>query len=116
MNPIVHFEIHAADMDKMQQFYEQLLGWKFQDMGDKYAGYRTILTGAARMAEPVTDKTRGINGGMSKRVGELPAPDAPVNAFVNIVAVEDVDALCKKALELGGSEAVAPMEVPGVGR
>lgn len=41
---------------------------------------------------------------------------ASVGAFVNVIGVEDVDAIITKAVELGGSVALEAMDVPGVGR
>lgn len=117
MNPIVHFEIHASDMDKLQKFYEQVFGWQFQAMGEKFGDYRIIMTGAAKMGEPVTDATRGINGGMTKRLGDAPtATQTSMNGFVNIVAVKDVDAIYAAAIAAGGAEAMAPYDYPNVGR
>jgi predicted enzyme related to lactoylglutathione lyase len=101
-------------MDKMQKFYEGLFGWRFSDMGDAYMGYRVIITGDNSGQGPAT---HGINGGMTKRPGDAPtATQTAVNAFVNIVAVTDTDAMYAKALSLGGGEAMAPHDVPNVGR
>lgn len=100
----VHFEIHAADMDRAQRFYESLFGWSFQSWGD--GSYRLIETG--------TDGP-GINGGMIKRRGPEPAGGEPVTCFMCTIDVGDVDAFVAKAEALGGSIALAKMAVPGVG-
>ena len=120
MNRVVHFEIHAKDMDKLQKFYEELLGWKITNAGAEYGGYRMVMTGPGptEIAEgKVTMENVGINGGMTPRTGDMPTPtQTAVNAFVCIVGVDDCDATFKKGLELGGSVANEPMDVPHVGR
>ena len=82
----VHFEIHAADMDRAQRFYESLFGWRFQAWGD--GRYRLIDTG--------TDGP-GINGGLVQRRGPEPAGYEAVTSFVCTVNVDDVDAFAAKA-------------------
>ena len=49
----VHFEVHAADPDRAQRFYETVLGWHLPVWGD--GAYRLITTGP---------DAPGINGGM----------------------------------------------------
>lgn len=119
MNRVVHFEIHAKDMDKSQQFYEQLFGWKFIAMGPDMGNYRVVMTGPGPdeiAGKVIKMEEVGINGGMTPRQGEPAASGAPVNAFVCIVGVDDVDATMAKAQELGGTVALPAMEVPTVGR
>lgn len=116
MNRVVHFEIHATDLDTSQEFYENLFGWKFEKMGEEFGGYRVIVTGENKLGEPMTPEMMGINGGMTLRKGPAPMDSAPVSAFVNVIGVEDADAVMAKAVELGGSIALEAMNVPGVGR
>ncbi len=113
MNPIIHFEIHAADQDKIQHFYESLFGWRVTVTGPEFSGYRMIATADN---QPMQQAAKGINGGITPRQGALPAQGEPVNAFVNIVGVENTDAMVTKAQSLGGTVAAAAMEVPQVGR
>jgi uncharacterized protein len=112
MNRIIHFEIHAKDMDAMQTFYNEVFGWTMQDMGGEMGNYRTIMTGpmASDAANP------GINGGMTPRQGELPKEGDAVNAYVCIISVSDTDNYVEKVLRLGGSLALPSMNVPTVGR
>lgn len=117
MNRVVHFEIQAADPDKLEKFYKELFGWEFQHMGADYMDYRVVMTGPMpKVGEPIKMQDMGINGGLTKRMTGLPTSGAPINGFVNIVGVGDCDAMFKKGLSLGGTEAVAPMDVKGVGR
>ena len=103
MSRPVHFEIHAADMDRAQLFYETMFGWTFQSWGDDY---RVISTG---------DDGPGINGGMVRRRGDPPTGGEPVNAWMCTVDVENVDASVAQAEENGGSIALPKMAIPGVG-
>lgn len=102
----------------MQKFYEGLFDWKFQAMGEAYGGYRVIVTGPGPddMAKGVRMEDVGINGGMTARHGEPAALGAPVNAFVNIIGVDNVDEKMTRAQELGGKVALPAMDMPGVGR
>lgn len=45
-----------------------------------------------------------------------PQRGGPVAGASLVVAVDDVDGLFARGLELGGSEALAPDDMPGVGR
>ncbi len=101
----VHFEIHAADPERVKAFYEALFGWAIEQWGDN--PYWLIKTGEGR----------GIDGGMVKRMGPAPDPldPTPVIAWVCTVDVSDVDAYVAKAQALGGTVAVPKMPIQGVG-
>ena len=43
MSRVVHFEIHAKDLDKMQQFYHDVFGWEIQDLGPQMGNYRLVI-------------------------------------------------------------------------
>jgi len=45
MNRVVHFEVHAVDLDKMQKFYESVFGWQIEDLGPQMGNYRLVNTG-----------------------------------------------------------------------
>ena len=100
----IHFEIHAADMDRAQRFYEALFGWTFRSWGDGI--YRLITTGT---------EGPGIDGGMMRRHGPSAAGGEPVTSWVCTVDVDDVDNYVEKAQAEGGSVALPKMAVPGVG-
>lgn len=111
MNRVVHFELHAKDMDRMQKFYSDIFGWEIKDMGPQMGGYRLITTGT----DEAGATWPGINGGMNPRKGELPTEGQPVNAFVCTISVENIDATLEKIEKAGGTIATHKMEVPGVG-
>lgn len=106
MNRVVHFEIQSKDLDVAQKFYSDVFGWTFQDMGTEFGNYRVITTGT---------ELPGINGGLTPRVGKLPAPGTSANAYVCIIGVDDIDAYIEKAKEAGALVALEKMDVPNVG-
>ena len=111
MNRVVHFEIHAKDLDKIQKFYEEVFGWDIKDMGEKMGNYRLITTGN----EKPNQGWPGINGGMNSRQGDLPKEGQPINAYVCTVSVKNIDRVLEKIEKAGGTVATEKMEVPGVG-
>ena len=45
-----------------------------------------------------------------------PEAGAPINGVVVVIGIDDADARYAAALEQGGAEAMAPYDMPGVGR
>ena len=111
MNRVVHFEVHAKDLDKMQKFYEAVFGWQIQDLGPQMGNYRLVNTGQDEAGARWT----GINGGMVPRMGTPPSGGEPVNAFVCTVSVANLDASIESVKKAGGAMALDKMQVPGVG-
>jgi hypothetical protein len=68
-------------------------------MGKEFGGYRIFERGDAQ-----------VGGLMANPKPEIPAMWTPY------VGVEDTDAMCAKAKELGAEAIVEPMDVPTVGR
>ncbi|KKG15484.1 VOC family protein, partial [Methanosarcina sp. 2.H.T.1A.15] len=70
---MVHFEIHAEDIERAKKFYEDVFGWKIE----KWEGpieYWNITTG--KQEDP------GIDGGLMRRqVGE-PGVDTPISTYI----------------------------------
>lgn len=118
MNRVVHFEIHADDMERAKKFYTDVFGWEMQQMGGEYGNYVVIKTGPGPdeiAAGNVTMENVGINGGMMKRNAEKPKEGMSPMAYVCIVGVEDVDATMAKVKACGGSQHMPKMDVPNVG-
>lgn len=111
MNRVIHFEIHATQPDRLQEFYQSVFDWNIQDMGPAMGNFRVIVTGKD---EPGS-RWSGINGGLTPRHGDGPKGGEPVNAFVCTIEVSDIDETLKKIETAGGSIATDKMEVPGVG-
>jgi hypothetical protein len=101
----VHFEIEAGEPERAMKFYGELFGWTFKQWGEE--PYWLVTTG-----DP---KAPGIDGGLMPRRGAGPDGAQPVNAFVCIVDVPDIDAALARVVALGGTITVPKMAVPTVG-
>jgi predicted enzyme related to lactoylglutathione lyase len=111
-NLVVHFEIHAAEPQRLIDFYSALFGWTFTRFGEvEYwvinTGDGSIVTGSAGY---------GINGGLVQRQGASPQVGGPVAGANLVLGVDDVDAVFTKGIELGGVGALPPADMAGVGR
>lgn len=107
MNPVVHFEMPAADRNRMADFYSKVFGWQAQMLGEE-AG-NCVLVATAESDENGNPKTPGaINGGFFPRTDDNAAPSV-------VIAVDDVNAHVKKVAEAGGKILNEPIEIPGVG-
>ncbi|MBI4898990.1 MAG: VOC family protein [Actinobacteria bacterium] len=99
MPRVVHFEIHAADVDRAVAFYRDVFGWKVEDWssftGSPYFG---LVTGEE--GEP------GINGAIMQRQGENMPVGGPIAGAVLTVQVEDFDATAAGIERAGGSVAL----------
>ncbi len=119
MNRVVHFEIHAEDLERAKKFYGDAFGWKAMDMGPAFGGYVMLMNGPGMnelMGKQWTPEMVGINGGMLLRKGPRPAPDAPVNGYVCIIGVTNIDEAIQKVEAAGGTLALAKMDVQDVGK
>lgn len=107
MTRAIHFEIHAADVQRAVDFYRTVFGWEFQDWSE-YAGvaYFGAVTGA--------DDQPGINGAIMQRAQPNPPSGAPVMGAVLTMGVEDVDAVVAAVEKAGGSLALAKHALPGM--
>jgi predicted enzyme related to lactoylglutathione lyase len=113
-NLVVHFEIHAAEPKRLVDFYSNLLGWRFTQFGD--APYWSIDTGEGAIGNVAGTAGHGINGGLTERQGPRPELGAPVMGCNVVISVDDVDGLMRRGIELGGREALAADDMPGIGR
>jgi predicted enzyme related to lactoylglutathione lyase len=105
MGRVIHFEIHADDVDRAERFYTELFGWESQKFGGPI-DYRLLNTGN-------NDQT-GIDGALMKRRDELSQSGA--NAYVCTIQVDDIQAIEKQIKEAGGEQVVDRQEVPEVGQ
>ena len=106
MPRIVHFEVHAADPERLAEFYRQLFGWKISKW-DGPMEYWLVETGGKDDA--------GINGGLMRRQGGPPTDGQAVNAFVCTADVPSLDDVLTRLEGLGGRLALPRMAVPGMG-
>jgi uncharacterized protein len=106
MGRVIHFEIHAADVDRAERFYTAVFGWEVQRYGGPM-DYRLLTTGP--------DDRTGINGALLKRQGPEPAPGQPVSAWMCTVQVDSIEETERSVPAAGGAQVLDRMEVPGVG-
>jgi uncharacterized protein len=111
-NLVVHFEIHAAEPQRLIDFYSALFGWTFTKFGE--TDYWVINTGEGSIA--TGSPGHGINGGLVQRQGPSPQVGDPVAGANLVLGVDDVDAVFTRGIELGGVGALPPADMPGVGR
>ena len=113
-NLVVHFEIHASEPQRLIDFYSALLGWRFSRYGEmEYWGIDTG-EGSIGVDRPTGG---GINGGLVPRIGPRPEVGAPINGAGVVVALDgSVDEVFARGVVLGATEALAPADMPGVGR
>jgi uncharacterized protein len=100
-------EIATDQAEACKTFYAKVFGWQFK---------QSDATGAEmEYLEFGTDAGKQFGGlfqmNSSWYGGEMPKPHANI-----YVAVDDVDAAARKAVELGGTIVGEPMDVPNVGR
>ena len=93
--PVVHFEVGGSDVETLESFYTEMFGWKINFIEE--ANYRLI--------ERESD---GIGGGMFEHVEGMP-PNTPSVA----VGVDDLQTYLDKAVSLGGTALMQPMDIPG---
>jgi predicted enzyme related to lactoylglutathione lyase len=99
MSRVIHFEIPAADPEKLSAFYQRVFGWKF-DKWDGPTEYWMIVTG--KDGEP------GINGGMMRKPGGIAST-------TNTIGVESVDSAISAVTKAGGKLVMPKTPIPGVG-
>ncbi len=115
MNRVVHFEIHAEDVERAKKFYGSVFGWEMQQTGPEFGNYIVVMTGPGVDKLDELFKSPGINGGMMKRIAPTPGTGSGPNAYVCIIEVDDIDKYIKKVEAAGGKAQTDKMNVPGVG-
>ena len=97
-------ELHSTDVAKAKAFYTAVLGWKYKEMP---------MPGEAGIYSMTQ-----IDGKDASGLGGMPpgTPPGVPSHWSIYVAVEDVDATVKKALELGAKTLMPAFDIPQVGR
>jgi predicted enzyme related to lactoylglutathione lyase len=109
MPSIMHFEIHADDLDRAMKFYIDTFDWKFNKWEGSDSSMEYWLVRTKEKGEP------GIDGGMMKRQTESPMGSEPFRSFVCTVGVDSLDEYAKKITDNGGKLTTEKMEVMDVG-
>jgi predicted enzyme related to lactoylglutathione lyase len=95
------FELQTTDVGSAKKFYSALLGWSTAEMNMPGMPYTVISSGG--------DEVGGIMAIPPEAKGMPPS-------WGIYVTVDDVDAVVKRAGELGGAVVVPPTDIPTVGR
>ncbi len=93
-HPVIHFEIAAKDEKKLHDFYARLFDWEVSYQPE--LSYAMIMPNAGS----------GIDGGIGPAQGK--------GGVTFYVQVPDLQAALDKAVSLGGTVVMPPMEVPNV--
>ena len=96
--PVVHFEIIAADGEKAQRYYSELFGWEIDS--NNPMNYGIVQREGNTNADGV-----GIGGGVGS------GPEGYGGHVTFYVEVPDVEAALAKAESLGGTRMMGPDEV-----
>ena len=96
--PVVHFEIIAADGEKAQRYYSELFGWEIDSNNPMNYGI------VQREGNTNPDGV-GIGGGVGS------GPEGYGGHVTFYVEVPDVEAALAKAESLGGTRMMGPDEV-----
>ncbi len=109
-DPVVHFEMPAADRKRMAKFYANTFGWKTKMLGEEMGNY-VIVTTANEVDKKGRPKQKGIiNGGFYTKSKGKPAQYTSV-----VIAVDDIKKSMAKIAKAGGKVIGEPMEIPGFG-
>jgi uncharacterized protein len=95
-------ELSVRDIARAQKFYADTLGWRFEAMPMPDMTYWIILSGDARV------------GGMFEMTG--PQFEGVPEHWLTYIAVDDIDARLKKAVDAGAKICKEAFDIPGVGR
>ena len=90
-------QLNTSDPEAAQRFYEELLGWRFQQMSGDDDPYWGIYNGER------------VNGGMAPLQPGSPAPSHWLVYF----GIDDLEGAAKQIASSGGTVMVQPLEVPG---
>jgi predicted enzyme related to lactoylglutathione lyase len=109
MNPVVHFEMPAADKHRMADFYTKVFAWRTQMLGPEMGEYVLVTTTESDKDGP--KKPGAINGGFYKKSDDTPAPYPSI-----VIAVDDIKETIKNVTDAGGKVIGEPLAIPGVGQ
>lgn len=107
MSKVIHFEVHADDIERAKSFYASVFGWQYQDWSD-YTGTPYFGVVAGEEAE------MGANGAIMLRRSEGPTSGQGLNAFCCTMGVEDYDKTHDAIIKNGGKVALPKAALPGM--
>jgi predicted enzyme related to lactoylglutathione lyase len=96
-------ELMTRDVARAKKFYADTLGWTYDSMPMPDGGSYVVANADGEPAAGIFD----INGTEYENVPE---------SWMSYIAVDDVDARVKKAIQAGAKVMKPAFDVPGVGR
>jgi len=102
-NNVVHFAIHADDVERARRFYEAVFRWRFEAW--RPPGFYRVHTG--------TDADPGIEGALHERAE--PLDGRGVRGFECTVSVDDLAPVREAVVANGGTIVLDGFEIPTVG-
>jgi predicted enzyme related to lactoylglutathione lyase len=110
VDPVVHFEMPAADGKRVSKFYKTAFGWKMQSLGKEMGNY-ILATTAAEVDKNGGPKKKGIINGGFYTISE----DKPAQYPSVVIAVDNLKKSMNKINKAGGKVIGEPMNIPGYG-
>lgn len=108
MDKVVHFEVPTDDLDRAKKFYAAAFGWDLQTSSMSGMDYTSAITTAVDEQTRMPKESGAINGGMTQRSDETPAPVITIG----VAAIEDALRLVEAS---GGSTVTPRTPVGGMG-
>ncbi len=103
-HPVVHFAIHADDVERARAFYEAVFEWRFEAWGPP--DFYRVFTAA--------EGESGIFGALQKR--RTPLLDGQgIGAYECTVSVPSLEETTRRIEASGGAVVMPAHEIPGVG-
>jgi uncharacterized protein len=100
--------LNTRDPERAKAFYTAVFGWEIETMGTGDAEYTMFRVPGYLGGRPEQPVSREVVAGMSPMLGDRDdAPHWSIDFWV-----DDVDAIARKAGELGGRVVVAPYDTP----
>ncbi len=102
-NNVVHFAVHANDLERARRFYEGVFGWRFRPFGPP--DFFQIATG--------TQEDPGIIGALQHRRYSVAGKE--VIGYECTISVSDLDAAAAAVEAQGGKVVMSKTVILGVG-
>lgn len=106
-NRVAHFEIHATNHEATAAFYTSVFGWEIKKWEGGQFEYWMVMTGKE-------GEQGGINGGLTRRMGQGPVDGQAVNAYVCTIIVSSYEEYAAKIEAVGGKNVVPKMALVGM--
>lgn len=103
MNPVIHFELPANDMERAKTFYERVFGWKINPSYNTYYLARTTSADNSVMSQTPGE----INGAIQKK-------DETIGSLRIVIKVSNLDEALEKTLSEGGKVFIPKKKIPGM--